>query len=202
MDTLTRQIAAIEWELFDQVQNIGGRADCQDDRTTFFIMRTSQLSAWNQQMRESWLQDLLSAQAQGRNPVSEKYGYMMQRTDPPRYLLIQDALPPRPQEKMEVVDHICAIHVAWFRAVSSSFPLLSGRGRAIDKSGDSPCSTSFETYLWGELSTYSHNTLMLYLEYVEQLKQEGKNLNEIILRNTAAAYGFPSLEEAEAFLTR
>ncbi|MDY2738998.1 MAG: DUF4125 family protein [Acidaminococcus sp.] len=36
---LIQRIIEREWTLFDEVHNIGGRASCQDDRETFFIMR-------------------------------------------------------------------------------------------------------------------------------------------------------------------
>ena len=36
---LIQRLIEREWTLFDKVRNIGGRASCQDDRKTFFIMR-------------------------------------------------------------------------------------------------------------------------------------------------------------------
>ena len=38
---LIQRLIEREWTLFDKVRNIGGRASCQDDRKTFFIMRLS-----------------------------------------------------------------------------------------------------------------------------------------------------------------
>ena len=40
-ETLVEKIVNLEWEAFDQVDNEGGRADCQDDFQTFSIMRKS-----------------------------------------------------------------------------------------------------------------------------------------------------------------
>ena len=40
-EELTDGIVAAEWFMFDKVNNIGGRADCQDDLETFSIMRRS-----------------------------------------------------------------------------------------------------------------------------------------------------------------
>ncbi len=194
---LTASIVETEWRLFDQVQNIGGRASCQDDRTTFEIMRSSQLEAWSEQMRESYAQDLRLAQREGRNPLSEKYAYMMQRTDPAGFAAIRDRIPPRSAQKDVLIDAICAAHVAWLESLALRYPRLVGQGRAIRRQLDSLTVTSFETYLWGELATYSRQTLELYAAYVEKLRRAGKNMNEMILKNTTDQYGFASLEEAE-----
>lgn len=202
MPHITKEIIDIEWTMFHNVRNVGGRADCQDDRETFALMRASQLSAWSAPLRESWLQDLRTAQAEGRDPLSEKYAYMMERTAPLDYAMVRHALPPRSPEKLALIEEICELHVDWLRHLSARFPLLTGRGRGIDKSTDSPTSTSMETYLWGELATYSMDTLQLYLAYARQLREEGKNLNEMILLNTVRLYGFDSLADAEANLNQ
>lgn len=95
MRDITKQIVELEWAMFGKVQNRGGRAACQDDAQTFSIMRTSQLAAWTEEMRQSYLDDLRAAQSAGRNPLAEKYGYMMARTCPAEYEQIKDRLPPR-----------------------------------------------------------------------------------------------------------
>ena len=77
-NTIINQIVDIEWVMFDKVNNIGGRASCQDEKQTFYIMRSSQLGAWNEALLGSYLEDLQQAKAEGRNPLSEKYGYMME----------------------------------------------------------------------------------------------------------------------------
>jgi len=197
MNETTKLILAIEWELFGRVQNIGGRADCQDNRDTFLLMRSSQLDAWTEEMRRSWLDDLHLARAEGRNPLAEKYGYMMERTDPIGYARIADSLPPRSPEKLELISHICAVHLDWMDALRCRYPALTGRGRAVDSDADSIYATSFSTYLAGELATYSTHTLKLYWSYVQTLVTEEKNLNEQILKNTVEQYGYPSLESAE-----
>lgn len=70
-------------------------------------------------------------------------------------------------------------------------------GRAIHTREDSPHGTSFETYLWGELLSYSEKTLVLYARHVEEVLQKGLNLNQQILEHTVSQYGYHSLDEAE-----
>lgn len=198
MRDTTGKIVELEWAMFDKVQNRGGRAACQDDARTFSIMRTSQLAAWTEEMRQSYLNDLRAAQTAGRNPLAEKYGYMMARTCPAEYEQIKDQLPPRTAEKDASIEQICAAHVGWLEQLAERYPGLTGQGRAIRKEEDSPVSTSFETYLWGELATYSLRTLRLYADHVGRLLAEGRSMNEEILRNTVRQYGYASLDAAEA----
>ena len=198
MNTTVEEIINIEWAMFDKVQNRGGRASCQDDKATFFLMRSSQLTAWSEALCASYLHDLRDAQKSGRNPLTEKYAYMMARTNPLEFAQIKDRIPPRDPEKDALIDRICAVHVAWLEEQAAKYPGLTGRGRVIRRSGDAPTVTSFETYLWGELATYSMETIRLYAGYVAQLQQEGKNLNLMVLQNTVRQYGYSSLEEAEA----
>ena len=40
--TLINTIIDIEYAMFDKVESLGGRADCQDDKHSFYIMRCSQ----------------------------------------------------------------------------------------------------------------------------------------------------------------
>ena len=195
---LVKEIIALEWELFDKVQNRGGRAACQDDKRTFEIMRASQLEAWSVPMRESWYRDLAEARAAGRNPMSEKYGYMMARTSPAEYEQIAHLLPARTEEKDKLIDFICQAHVMWQEKVTAKYPHLAGRGRPIRRDSDSVAVTSMETYLWGELATYSLKTLQLYQDHVRELLFLGRNLCEMILQNTVKLYGYESIELAEA----
>jgi len=44
---LTNCILELEWDMFTNVTNVGGRASCQDDRKTFIIMRKAQAHIWS-----------------------------------------------------------------------------------------------------------------------------------------------------------
>lgn len=192
-----RRIVQAEWKQFDRVQNIGGRADCQNSPDTFFVMRASQLMAWTEEMQESYLHDLAAAEQAGRNLLSEKYAYMMARTSPDEFARIQDQIPARLAEKDALIDEICAQHVVWQETLAERYPKVAGRGRPIRRTADSRYVTSFETYLWGELATYSTDTVRLYADYVEKLTRQGENMCEMILQNTVRLLGYASIAEAE-----
>ena len=72
-DNTVSVITEIEWEMFESVNEGGPRADCQEDRETFMAMRRAQFYAWPENVRESYLDDLILAVAQGRNLIAEKY---------------------------------------------------------------------------------------------------------------------------------
>ena len=196
----TEQVLDLEQKMLDRVQNRGGRAACQDDARTFFIMRGSQLRAWTEEMRQSYREDLRAAAAAGRNLMSEKYAYLMERTSPSEFAALRALLPPRTPAKQSRIDAICAAHLGWLEELTEEFPWLAGRGRPIHRTADSAVCTSFETYLWGELATYSLRTLTLYDARVRQLQDAGENMNRTILLYTVRQYGYGSLEQAEAGL--
>ena len=57
--------------------------------------------------------------------------------------------------------------------------------------------TSYETYLRGEISTYSDKMLQLYGAHVVRCVNEGINIARQTIENTAKLYGYASLEEFE-----
>ena len=201
MTDLIQRTIAMEWNMFDKIQNLGGRASCQENPTTFNIMRSSQFKAWTPELLQSYYQDLVSAKAFGQNLLSEKYAYMMERTNPKEYEAIKDKLPQRTPKAMEIIQTLCGIQVAWLEDLSQRYPFLTNRGRSIQQTQDQQTGTSFETYLWGELATYSPRTLNLYAAYVTQLHQTGCNLNEMVLQNTVEQYGYTSMDAAEQDLS-
>ena len=57
------------------------------------------------------------------------------------------------------------------------------RARPVATENDAPDKTSFETYLKGELETYSEKTLALLLQDLQGLQTQGKNGSEEIYRH-------------------
>ena len=201
-ERLMNQLIELEWEAFDKVRNQGGRASCQDDYDTFLIMRKSQYLEWNEELLQSFLTDLQNANLIGWNLIAEKYARMMESTEPEQYKVVADTLPIITEDKQKVIDGIVDIQVAWMEQFADEYPRAAGNARNIHSYDDNDYGTSYETYLRGELSTYSDNTLQLYGAMIVSLLKEGKNLAKLIMANTVKMYGYDSLEALEVHLKK
>lgn len=200
-DELVEDIISREWKQFDKVKNEGGRAECQDDWNTFSLMRRSQYDAWTEELLESFRNDLISAEERGWNLITEKYARMMESTAPVRFEELRDSLPVRDASRIAIQEEIIKIQVEWMEEFARNFPKMAGNARSIHTSEDNVFDTSYETYLRGELGTYSDETLVLYGRFIVDTQRQGKNLAYIIMNNTAKGYGYESVTEAELRLT-
>ncbi len=194
---LVDEIVKMEWEAFDQVKNEGGRANCQDDWTTFEIMRKSQYLTWTTEMLEQYKLEFSVNMSTGWNPITEKYARMMESTAPEEYEKLKADLPVIGEEKKTIMEGIIGIQVAWMESFAEKYPKVAGNARSIHTSEDSAYNTSYETYLRGELGTYSDEMLLLYGAFVANLAREGKNLAYLTMENTVHMYGYESVEIAE-----
>ena len=202
IDELSMKIAKDEFDAFDKVVNEGGRAYCQDDWRTFNIMRRSQYMTWNKTMLLQYLYDFEREMRLGHNLITEKYGRMMEHTAPERYAEIKDNFPVLSEEKKTIIEQIVAIQVGWMEEFASKYPAMGERARRIRTADDSAYDTSYETYLRGELGTYSDKMLELYARFIVGLSGEGKNLAYETMQNTAKLYGYDTIEDAERFMSR
>lgn len=202
IDELSMKIAKAEFDAFDKVVNEGGRAYCQDDWKTFGIMRRSQYMTWNKTMLLQYLYDFEREMRLGHNLITEKYGRMMEHTAPERYAEIKDNFPVLTDEKKTIIEQIVAIQVGWMEEFASKYPAMGERARRIRTADDSAYDTSYETYLRGELGTYSDKMLELYARFIVGLSGEGKNLAYETMQNTAQLYGYQTIEDAEKFMAR
>lgn len=195
---LIDRIVEEEWRQFQDTTNEGGRASCQGNKPMFTVMRLSQFATWPDALLASWLDDLQAADRAGRNLVTEKYARMMASTVPEEYhRSIEPHLEPIGQARSAQQERIIARQVAWARDFMARWPRLGAGMRVLSTAQDTPESTSFETYLRGELSTYSQATLDAYGQFVESLAAQGRNLTEDTVGTTVRLSGFASLEEAE-----
>lgn len=154
-DNIIHQIIEIEWNMFSEVSNIGGRASCQEDPETFKIMRSSQFAAWSTDVLTSYLEDLISAKKEGRNLMTEKYARMMEHTSPLEWANLAHLLPTVDKKNLNLINAIVKYILEWEHEVSKNFPYIRAKGRPTFSSSDNPGVTSLESYLRGELATYS-----------------------------------------------
>lgn len=200
-NALVNAIVKMEWKEFDKVENTGGcRADCQDNWETFYVMRKSQFLAWPEGLLYSYQKDFLQANIAGWNMVTEKYGRMMISTDPEEYKLLEPNFPHISDEKLAIIEAICKIQVSWMVEFAKDYPNVTKGARNIHTSEDSVFATSYETYLRGELKTYSDKTFKLYGEFITKLAKLGENLAYNIIRNTALLYGCETVKEFDELM--
>lgn len=196
-EELTLKIAKVEFAAFDKVKNEGGRASCQNDWPTFGIMRRSQYLTWNRTMLLQYLYDFERELKLGHNLITEKYGRMMQSTAPEKYEEIKGHFPELTEEKKAIIEVICGIQVKWMEDFSVDYPKLSGKARTVHTYDDKFYDTSYETYLRGEISTYSDKMLELYARFIVELSQNEENLARMTMENSCRLYGYENLDDAE-----
>lgn len=196
---LVEEVIRREWDQFQRTENEGGRASCQGNWPMFHQMRASQFMTWPEDLLRSYLDDLDEANRVGRNLVTEKYARMMASTAPDEYReRIEPFIPRLSDERVARQERVIAVQVAWARDFRGRYPKLGAAMRVLTTAEDTPEDTSFETYLRGELGTYSDRTMALYEAMVENLQAAGRNLTEQTVANTVRLGGFADLTEAEA----
>lgn len=196
--TVVDEIVSLEWEMFQNTVNEGGRASCQDDYSTFDIMRRSQWEALPENVSASYLRDLHTAVSEGRNLVMEKYARIMAYTFPDEYARIRDLLPPLSDEVESLAEQISARQTDLDAEAWERYPHVRGLGRSA-RQGDIRGDTAFDVYLKGELLTYSVQTLKLYLDHMVHYSG---NIVIDILENISRLRGYESLADAERAMSR
>ena len=194
-EKIIEKILEKEWKYFSNLNNIGGRADCQDNREDFIIMRKSQWETFNEETLLSYLEDLNSK----NNPLFQKYAQMMKYNSPEEYEKIKDILEKPSEEKTDLVNKIMFIYMEWEKEFFERYPIFSSMGRPLYSSEDDNIETSIETYLRGELLSYSEKTLSLYLDYIIDNKEKNINLAIKNMDNLAKMQGFNNSEDVESY---
>lgn len=194
-DPLIAAIIEAEWQMFDKVQNEGGRAACQNDARTFAIMRYSQFAPLPQDVLESYRDDLAVAAREGRNLLAEKYAYMMEYTDPATFdRTLRDHLPAVSAYKQELCARIANRLIRDEQQFAARYPALHAQGRPTE--GAQADDVSVHVYALGELKTYSERTLERYDAWLRMHPEE--NISVSVHRVMVQLYGYDSLEAAEA----
>lgn len=195
-EELVKEIVLLEWNAFDEVLNEGGRASCQDDWETFSIMRTSQYNTWTMPMLLQYVVEFRLNLYKGWNPIMEKYGRMEQNTVPDKWDKIKKEFPVIVPEVQEIMEEIIKIQVKWMEEFAEAYPGMASNARRIHSYEDKPWDTSYETYLRGEMGTYSDKMLKLYGHFIVDLANRGENLAFLIMTETVKLYGYESLDAA------
>lgn len=200
-DDLINQIIDIEWDMFDQVNNQGQRADCQDDEWTFYVMRYSQFSMYTFGELSLYMNDLMAARNENRNMIAEKYAYMMEYTDKAYFdAYLKPRIPAVSERKKELACAIADLLVECHMEFSLVYPSLSDAGRP--EAGTDGSMVSMQIYSIGEFETCSEMTLEALYKNFRKRAEHGENLARTILSKTVELYGYESLEEAEIKMRR
>ena len=194
-EKLIEEILEKEWAYFSKLNNIGGRAACQDNREDFIIMRKSQWETFNEETLLSYLEDLNSK----NNPLFQKYVQMMKYNSPQEYEKVKDILESPSKNKITLVEKIMSIYMEWEEEFFKKYPIFSSMGRPLYSKDDDNIETSIETYLRGELLSYSKKTLEFYLKYILEMKEKNKNLAIKNMDNLASMQGFKNSDEVEEY---
>ena len=195
------RILQLEWNMFQKVENIGGRASCQEDFETFYIMRRSQYENWTDEMLDVWTKYVEESEEAGRNLLSEKYARMMQYSDLHYYNKhLKHKLPVTPVKIFRLINEIVEQLILWEEDLGKRYPLVVGTGRPLRSEEDYKGQTSLETYARGELETYPEELLILYRDYVKDLASKGISLSENNQLTMVKLYGYETIEEAEESL--
>lgn len=202
-DPMVETVIRLEWDQFQRTDNEGGRAACQGNWPMFHEMRMSQFLTWTPALLASYENDLRQADRVGRNLVTEKYARMMASTAPDIYReRIEPYIPRLSAQRVARQEQVIARQVAWAREFAGRWPALGEAMRVLTTAEDTPEQTSFETYLRGELGTYSDATFDEYERLVAHIIEQDGNLTEQTVRNTVQLEGYAGLDEAQAAQAR
>lgn len=191
---LIKGIIEKEYNMFNNVKGIDGRASCQDDYKTFFIMRYAQHNIFSEESLKSYKLDLEDAKKENRNLISEKYAYMMEITDYEYfYKNLKNKLPDIEQNKKTLISIINCIIEKDTIIFKSKYPNIF----KITRPQKSEYTASVSTYLVGELKTLSERTLENYLTDLLFNKFNNKNNIEEIEKMIFKFYGFNNLDIVE-----
>lgn len=164
-NSIIQNIVEEEWIQFTNTKNIGSRAVCQDQKGNFTASRRAYWQMYNEDILNSYLADIKAAKRENINLITQKYGYMMSSTDKENYEKIKSRLMPVNEQKEKLISSIMLIYMAWEEEITKNYPTLDNKNRILYSYNDTKNSTSVQTYMKGELATYSARTLALILQY-------------------------------------
>lgn len=183
--TLIERILDLEMNMFLNVRS-EVPVSCQENPDAFRLHRRAQFSVWSEDTLSSYHDDLLDAERQGRNLMTLKYARM------------EDLIPSLSENPIIVAIVQMALEAQ--RGMLLRYPNILSRGRPLED--DSSGSTSFSTYLRGELETYSERTLELLHRDIRQIGERGENWAIQTYTHLFRELGYVSLDEVEERLRK
>jgi hypothetical protein len=181
-EKLIERIVESELRMFLSVPSYG-EYSCQKYPDNFRLHREAQFSIWSDDTLESYLHDLQRAEKEGMNLMTIKYARM-------------DDLIPR-ENSNPLIDRIADTQYRWQKEMFHTYPNFMAGARPLSEADDSSLKTSFETYLKGELETYSDNTLSLLYRDLRNIAEKGLNGSKLVYDYLVKELGYGSLEETE-----
>lgn len=182
-EDLIEEITDIELKMFLDVSPAPTEDDCRQHTELFKLHRRAQFSPWSKKTLESYLKDLHQAVESGTNLIATKY------------LRMQGQIPA--VNTNPLISEIADIQLEWQTQMVEKYPKLMTRARPISQDKDSTVCTSFETYLKGELETYSNRTLALLSLDIQRYRENDTNMSEQLYHYLVKHMGYASLEQAE-----
>ncbi len=182
---IIEEILSKELKMFLSVPS-AQKSTCQEHPESFKLHRRAQFSSWSKVTLESYLHDLERAQENGTNLMTQKYARMDN-------LILQLSSNP-------LIDMIVDYQCAWQRSMMIKYPGIMSGGRPVSSAEDSTFMTSFETYLRGELETYTDATLELLSKDILDKHAHAISMAEEIYTCLVKDMGYDSLDEAEQTL--
>ena len=179
---LIDRILKIELTMFLTVRTVG-QSVCQEHPEEFRRNRTAQFFTWSERTLSSYLDDLMSAEEKGKNLMTMKYARMGNQIP-----CLNDA---------PLIKKIIEIQIAWQKDMFTRYPRLMQGARAVESLRDTDLHTSFESYLRGEIETYSGKTLGFLYEDIQRYQQNNQNMNQRLYDFLVKDLGYESLDEAE-----
>lgn len=173
--SMLHELLDTEWLHFDVVNGIAGRAECQDNAIGFFIYRTAQYMSFPRETLACVHDDVLAADAAGRNVIREKYARMMERTDPAEFDRIwRGKLEEISSVKQGVLDSIEQTLRAMLEDAAGTMPASTKHARGTISRAE--LVSSIDYYIC-EISSYSLNTLYCLRDGLQ--KQLADHVNPI-----------------------
>ena len=179
-----KNIINIEWGMFQELENIGGRASCQDNYDYFVLMRESQFFAWDNELIESYYNDLKEANKYGYNLLAIKYGFMEEAIDKKHFEKIKNNLPKINEKRINLQEAIISLQLEMLEDFKKIDENKTNNMRSFYSSYDTILDVSYETYLRGELSSYSEKTVYLYGRMLSSYSNNNGNYVKAVINYT------------------